>query len=114
MTDLDFAQALALHAKSHRIQQTTAGATGHYDMSGRCMAIADAAEHGKVMAPIAGHPADSHTPELYAAAAERGLLIDETGAPVPYVPVEPEVDTRAHIGNQELAPRLPEGCPGGG
>jgi hypothetical protein len=112
MTDKEFALALALHGATHRKKQETAALTGHYDISGGCMKIADFAEKGRLLAPVPGHFGHSHLPDLYAAAAERGLLVDETGAPVPYVPVEPEVDRREHIGGQELAPRLPEGCPG--
>jgi hypothetical protein len=114
MTDKEFALAVKLHGQTHRLKQISSSATGHYDISGGCMAIAAAAECGKVLAPIPGHFGHSHVPELYAAAAERGLLVDETGAQVPYVPTEPQVDTRPRIGNQPLAPPLPDGCPGGG
>ncbi len=60
------------------------------------MAIAEAAEHGKVLAPIAEyrHPSDANTPEFYEAAAARGLLVDENGVQVPWpIPVPDPLPT---------------------
>ena len=75
MDDAQFAQALALHRQTHRTKQRTAAETGHFDISRRCMAIANAADVGKVLAAF---PGDSNTPDLHAAAAARGLIMDNT------------------------------------
>ena len=95
MTDQEFVAAVHLHGVNHRHKERTAGATGNGDHAGRCSHVATLAEAGKVASPLPGypfpgHPADSYTPDIWQAASDRGVLEDENGNKVTYVPIVPE------------------------
>jgi hypothetical protein len=106
MTRAKFDAELAQHATTHRIVAIGAANRGDYPASTRAEAVAEWAAKGRL---LSHEPGDSNTPDLHAAAAEFGVLIDTAGAAVPMVKAPPEnmVDP-TRVGGQRLAPLIPK------
>lgn len=104
--DLDHCRAaIAARGRTARMEISTAMGAGQQFAAVRLDAIATMAESGKLLVTA---PGDSSDPDLQAAAAVYGLLVDASGTPVPFVPAVPEstVDP-ARVGGQPTAPLYP-------
>jgi hypothetical protein len=105
MTRAKFDEQLAQHGRTHRIVAVGAANRGDYPAATRAECVAEWAERGRL---LAHEPGDSNTPDLHAAAAEFGVLVDTAGQKVSHVQPPPEntVD-HTRVGGQRLAPVAP-------
>jgi hypothetical protein len=77
MDEVQYAAAIDLHARTNHQKAMTAAQCGNWEEAQRCTSVAVMAGSGRLLTPTAN---ESSIPDLVAAAAERGLLVD---APAP-------------------------------
>lgn len=96
-------EAIRLHGITHRLKAQAAGARGDGQEAGRCIAIAAAAQLGRLLAPL---PLEAHIPDLVKAAQSHGLVdglvVENQHAAQAAEPVV------KRVGDQPLAPQLPK------